>query len=77
MKSAPGTQLELILTAADRSRFGATTGLYEVCIFGILDSSVAITPREVNSGGRYTAADSIVYTVNIPSNNGVYFTYTD
>ena len=64
------------MTAADRVRFGTTTGLYEVCIFGFEDSSVAITPSEVNSGGRYSAQDGTTYTVNVPSKSSLYFTYT-
>jgi hypothetical protein len=61
----------MIVTAADKSRFNAVTGLYEVCIFGLKDSSVAITPSENTTSGRYPASDSILYTINIPSQTSV------
>ena len=76
LKAHRAAQMQLIVTAADRVRFGTPTGLYEVCIYGFEDSSVAITPSEVNSGGRYTAQDSVLYTINVPSKSSVYFTYT-
>jgi hypothetical protein len=67
--------MQIILTAADRVRFGYTQGLYEICIYGYLDSTVALAPTEVNSGGRYTANDGVINTVNIPGLTGLYFTY--
>ena len=42
-----------------------------------MDSSVAITPSEVNTGGRYTALDSVVLTIDIPAKSALYFTYTN
>jgi len=77
MMASRAAQMQLILTPADRIRLNMKTGLYEICIFGYEDSSVAITPVEVNTGGRYSALDSITYTTNIQRKSAVYFTYTD
>ena len=69
--------MQLILTAGDRLKYGFTTGLYEICIFGYKDtSSVAITPTEVITSGQYVADDGVTYTVNIPSTKAVQFLYT-
>lgn len=66
------TQMQLILTAGDRLKYGFTTGLYEICIFGYKDaSSVAITPTEVITSGQYVANDGVTYTVNIPSTKAI------
>ena len=69
--------MQIIMTPADRLRFGYTQGLYQVCIYGNMDSSVAITPTEVNTGGRYTALDGTVHTIDIKSKSAFYFTYTN
>jgi hypothetical protein len=69
--------MQIILSSADRVRYGYTQGLYEVCIYGYLDSSVSLTPTEVNTGGRYTANDGMVHTFNIPRFTGYFFTYTN
>lgn len=66
LKAARAPQMQLILTAADRARFGFKTGLYEVCLFGLQDSTVGLTPIEDATGGRYTAKDSVVYTISVP-----------
>lgn len=69
--------MQLILTAADRARFGFKTGLYEVCLFGLEDSTVGLTPIEDSTGGRYTAKDSVVYTISVPARKTTtYFTFT-
>ena len=47
-----------------------------MCIFGNLDSSVAITPTDNNTAGRYFAQDGVVYTFNVASITSDYFTYT-
>jgi hypothetical protein len=69
--------MQLIFTQDDRKRLGFRTGLYELCIFGLQDSSsVGLTPIEENTGGRYTASDGVVYTVNVPRGKAAYFRYT-
>lgn len=69
--------MQIIMSSADRVRYGFTQGLYEVCIYGYLDSTVALTPTEVNTGGRYSANDGMVHTFNVPGLTGLYFTYTN
>lgn len=68
--------MQLIVSSADRIRYGMRSGLYEICIFGNQDSSMALIPTEDNTGGRYTAEDSMAYTVNVPQKGSVYFRYT-
>lgn len=69
--------MQIIISSADRVRYGYTQGLYEVCLYGYLDSTVALTPTEVNTGGRYSAIDGMVHTFNVPGQTGLYFTYTN
>jgi hypothetical protein len=77
LRASRAPQMQLILTAADRARLGFRTGLYEVCIFGLQDSTVGLTPREENTGGRYTASDSVVYTLPVYSRRTQsYFVYS-
>ena len=77
LRASRAPQMQLILTAADRARLGFRTGLYEICIFGLQDSTVGLTPREENTGGRYTASDSVVYTLPVYSRRTQsYFVYS-
>ncbi len=77
MRAARAPQMQLILTASDRARYGFKTGLYEVCLFGLQDSTVSLTPIEEATGGRYTAENGVVYTINVPARRtATYFRFT-
>jgi hypothetical protein len=76
IKSERGASRVLILTDEDRRRTGYRTGLYEVCAFGLDDSSFSISPKEDNYVFRYDAADQTVYTFNLEKRYYNYFRYT-
>ena len=73
-----GAQMEMIVTAAERARIGAKTGLFEICLYGVMDSSVALTPVEEVTGGRYYMEDNVIYTLSVPvkSKTATYFVYS-
>jgi hypothetical protein len=68
--------MQLILTAAERSRLGFKTGLYEICIFGYQDSSVAITPTEYNFAKRFNLEESQQTSLSIQRRSSESFVYT-
>jgi hypothetical protein len=69
--------MQMIIKATDRSQiFKQRSGLFEVCVFGYMDSSVAIKPVEVNTGGRFTAIDGTAHTFLLANKTYMYFTYT-
>ena len=49
-----------------------------MCLFGLQEqNTVGITPIEDITGGRFTAADSVVYTLNVGAKKAYsYFSYT-
>lgn len=76
VKATRSDSMQLILTAAERARLGFKTGLYEICIYGYQDSSVAITPTEINGANRFELSDGQQITTSIQRRSSMSFVYT-
>ena len=68
--------ISMIATSQDRARYGYTTGLYYICMYGYIDTSAQLVVSETNYNYRYDAVDDMLYTLRLENSSYIYYRYT-